>query len=167
MNTFGILAGLVSLTLAISLPAKALAITPSSNQPYKLLKDVPTLLDEATIQQRMAELPSTWTTDGTTLFYEATFKDFVTAMAFVNAMVEPAEALDHHPDITIRYNQVTLAITTHDAGGLTELDFQLAARIAALQGQTPDSITSCLTKSSAILQNRVYRGETSAIMPTL
>ncbi|MEM6835557.1 MAG: 4a-hydroxytetrahydrobiopterin dehydratase [Cyanobacteria bacterium P01_C01_bin.120] len=90
------------------------------------------LLEAAAIQQRLATLPPAWTTNGTTLFYEATFEDFVAAIAFVNSLVEPAEALDHHPDITIRYNQVTLAITTHDAGGLTELDFELATRIAHL-----------------------------------
>ena len=55
------------------------------------------------------------------------FADFAAAMRFVNAIAQAAEAADHHPDIDIRYNKVTLALTTHDSGGLTEKDFALAA----------------------------------------
>ena len=55
------------------------------------------------------------------------FADFAAAMRFVNAIAQAAEAADHHPDIDIRYNKVTLALTTHDSGGLTEKDFTLAA----------------------------------------
>lgn len=57
-----------------------------------------------------------------------TFSDFLAAIRFVNAVAEVAEAADHHPDIDIRYNKVTLALTTHDSGGLTEKDFALAAQ---------------------------------------
>ena len=56
------------------------------------------------------------------------FPSFVAAMGFVNAVARVAERLQHHPDIDIRWNRVVLVLTTHDAGGLTELDFQLAAR---------------------------------------
>ncbi len=57
------------------------------------------------------------------------FPNFRAAIAFVNLVAELAEARDHHPDIDIRYNKVTLALSTHSAGGLTEKDFDLARLI--------------------------------------
>ncbi|MCL4178859.1 MAG: 4a-hydroxytetrahydrobiopterin dehydratase [Verrucomicrobia bacterium] len=54
------------------------------------------------------------------------FKDFRAAMRFVNAVAKCAEEAGHHPDISIRWNRVTLELTTHDAGGLSEKDFNLA-----------------------------------------
>jgi len=56
------------------------------------------------------------------------FRDFVTAIKFVNAVARAAEKAEHHPDIDIRWNRVTLVLSTHDAGGLTELDFAMARR---------------------------------------
>lgn len=61
------------------------------------------------------------------------FKDFPAAMKFVNAVARAAEKAWHHPDIDIRWNKVTLALTTHDAGGLTEKDFSLAAKFDRLE----------------------------------
>jgi len=55
------------------------------------------------------------------------FEDFAAALAFVNRVGERAEKAGHHPDIDIRYNQVRLGLVTHDAGGLTAKDFELAA----------------------------------------
>jgi 4a-hydroxytetrahydrobiopterin dehydratase len=60
------------------------------------------------------------------------FKDFVAAMRFVNAVAKRAEQAGHHPDIDIRWNRVTLGLTTHDAGGLTENDFALAQQLDCL-----------------------------------
>lgn len=57
------------------------------------------------------------------------FPTFPEAVAFVNKLVGPAEAAHHHPDINIIYNQVTLKLWTHDAGGLTKNDFALADQI--------------------------------------
>ncbi|MEO0407220.1 MAG: 4a-hydroxytetrahydrobiopterin dehydratase [Cyanobacteria bacterium P01_A01_bin.135] len=91
-----------------------------------------TRLTEVEITQRLQFLPDSWSRDGQTLRYRRSFTDFVEAIAFVNSLVAPAEALGHHPDITINYNRVSLELTTHDAGGLTELDFQLAEAIAQL-----------------------------------
>ncbi|MGF1514151.1 MAG: 4a-hydroxytetrahydrobiopterin dehydratase [Elainellaceae cyanobacterium] len=91
----------------------------------------PSRLSDSEIAARLQSLPD-WTTDGETLFQTRTFSDFVEAIAFVNSLVEPAEELGHHPDITISYSQVSLALTTHDAGGLTDLDFRLAAIISRL-----------------------------------
>ncbi|TVQ59109.1 MAG: 4a-hydroxytetrahydrobiopterin dehydratase, partial [Phycisphaerales bacterium] len=51
------------------------------------------------------------------------FKDFAQAMAFVNRVADHAETMDHHPDILVRYNKVSLTLSTHDAGGITEKDF--------------------------------------------
>ena len=56
-----------------------------------------------------------------------TFEDFRAALRFVNRVGAAAEAAGHHPDIDIRYSRVRLALVTHDAGGLTEKDFSLAA----------------------------------------
>lgn len=60
------------------------------------------------------------------------FRDFPAAVRFVNAVAKIAEKAWHHPDIDIRWNKVTLALTTHDAGGLTNKDFNLAAKFDAL-----------------------------------
>jgi 4a-hydroxytetrahydrobiopterin dehydratase len=56
-------------------------------------------------------------------------KDFARAIDFVNAVAEMAEDVDHHPDIDIRYNKVTITLTTHSVGGLTRNDVELAAGI--------------------------------------
>jgi 4a-hydroxytetrahydrobiopterin dehydratase len=61
-----------------------------------------------------------------------TFKDFLAALAFVNRVGERAEEAGHHPDIDIRYNKVRLAVISHDAGGLTAKDFELAATVNRL-----------------------------------
>ncbi len=90
-----------------------------------------TRLNQDTIAEKKAALPD-WETDGKALYRKQTFKDFVEAIAFVNQLVSPAEALGHHPDISISYNKVSITMTTHDAGGLTELDFQLAQTISNL-----------------------------------
>jgi 4a-hydroxytetrahydrobiopterin dehydratase len=60
-------------------------------------------------------------------------KDFAAALAFVNQVGQLAEAAAHHPDIDIRYSKVRLALVTHDSGGLTPKDFDLAAQIDRLQ----------------------------------
>ena len=69
-----------------------------------------------------------WSQVGETIQRTYQFKDFVAAMKFVNAVAEAAEAAQHHPDILIRYSRVTLTLATHDAGGITSKDFDLAKR---------------------------------------
>ena len=91
----------------------------------------PIPLSAPQVAAQMTTLPS-WSTDGQQLTCTYEFANFVGAIAFLNALVEPAETLGHHPDLTISYNRVTLALTTHDAGGLTALDFALAEQLAAL-----------------------------------
>ncbi|MBO6738408.1 MAG: 4a-hydroxytetrahydrobiopterin dehydratase [Phycisphaerales bacterium] len=62
------------------------------------------------------------------------FEDFKGAMKFVNTVAEYAERAQHHPDILIRYNKVTLSVSTHDAGGITQKDFDLAEATDKLVG---------------------------------
>lgn len=95
------------------------------------MKTMVKLLGEQEIKQRAAEL-SDWTVEGKQLRCVKRFKDFIEAIAFVNKLVEPAEAAAHHPDLEISYNQVIINMTTHDAGGLTEKDFALAKQISSL-----------------------------------
>jgi 4a-hydroxytetrahydrobiopterin dehydratase len=86
------------------------------------------LLTPAQIDEALRSLPG-WTTDGKALRRTYTLPDFPAAVAFVNRLVAPSEELNHHPDITLSYNQVTLSLTTHDAGGLTAKDLALAHRL--------------------------------------
>ncbi len=87
--------------------------------------------DETQIQQALATLPL-WQRQGQLIARTFQFKDFPAALIFVNAVADLAEQFQHHPDIDIRWNKVRLALTTHDAGGLTEKDFSLARRCDAL-----------------------------------
>ncbi|MBE9183067.1 4a-hydroxytetrahydrobiopterin dehydratase [Oculatella sp. LEGE 06141] len=89
------------------------------------------LLSETEIQSRMSALPG-WTLNDKKITYTKTFKDFVEAIAFINRLVEPAEAAGHHPDLAVSYNKVTIALTSHDAGGLTAKDFELGSIISQL-----------------------------------
>jgi 4a-hydroxytetrahydrobiopterin dehydratase len=85
------------------------------------------------VQNRLSNLPG-WSIDSGELTRAFAFKDFVAALAFVNHVGEAAEAMGHHPDIDIRYNKVRLNLVTHDAGGLTTRDFDLAAQANTLAG---------------------------------
>lgn len=67
-----------------------------------------------------------WRKTGSTISRVFRFNDFLVAMKFVNAVAKLAEKVRHHPDIDIRWNKVTLTLTTHSEGGLTEKDFKLA-----------------------------------------
>jgi 4a-hydroxytetrahydrobiopterin dehydratase len=89
------------------------------------------LLKDTDIQERTAEL-SGWKVEGNKLKCQRQFKDFVEAIEFINRLVEPAEQAGHHPDLEISYNTVTISLTTHDAGGLTEADFKLAKVISEI-----------------------------------
>jgi len=73
-----------------------------------------------------------WTRKGSVITRTFQFRDFATAIEFVNALARLAERANHHPDIDIRWNKVTLTLTTHDEGGLTEKDFELAGQIDRL-----------------------------------
>jgi 4a-hydroxytetrahydrobiopterin dehydratase len=83
---------------------------------------------ESDIAAALPEL-SGWDRTGKEIQKQYRFADFKEAMAFVGRVAELAEAADHHPDILINYNRVTLTLTSHDVGGLSERDFRLAGRI--------------------------------------
>lgn len=89
------------------------------------------LLSSPAIEARLTALPD-WCLEGKTITCTRTFRDFITAVNFVNRLVAPAEAAGHHPDLFISYNRVVIKLTTHDAGGLTEKDFALAEVITTL-----------------------------------
>jgi 4a-hydroxytetrahydrobiopterin dehydratase len=89
------------------------------------------VLDERVVVARMKSIPL-WRLEGGELVRHLEFENFVEAMQFVNNVAEMAEGAGHHPDIDIRYNKVKLALVSHDAGGLTERDFDLAAGIDSL-----------------------------------
>jgi len=84
------------------------------------------------IQERLRTL-SGWEVQNNALQKTFTCADFVSAVEFLNKIVPIAEEMEHHPDVIIKdYNRVTFALTTHDSGGVTELDFALAKRIEEL-----------------------------------
>ena len=83
------------------------------------------------VASRLGALPG-WQIEEGELTRTFRFEDFLAALAFVNRVGEQAEKAGHHPDIDIRYNRVRLGLVTHDAGGLTAKDFELAAVIDEL-----------------------------------
>jgi 4a-hydroxytetrahydrobiopterin dehydratase len=89
------------------------------------------LLSEEAIATDLAGVPG-WTREGDSIVRTVTRTDFRAAMLFVGAVAYLAEEANHHPDITIEWNKVTLTLSTHSAGGLTANDFALARRINEL-----------------------------------
>ena len=88
-------------------------------------------LSDAEIEEKLAGL-SGWARSGEAI--EKSFKrgDFVGSVEFVSSLVGPAEGMNHHPDLAISWDTVTVTISTHSEGGLTAADFELAAKIDAL-----------------------------------
>lgn len=82
-------------------------------------------LSDADISARLETLPE-WSQPGEEIQRTFRFKDFAAAMVFVERVAERAERVQHHPDILIRYGRVTLSLSTHDAGGITDKDFDFA-----------------------------------------
>lgn len=88
------------------------------------------LLDEEAIEAALRSVE--WHRDGKWISRALRFASFREAIAFVGALAEIAESINHHPDIDIRWRTVNLRVTTHSEGGLTQFDFELARRIDAL-----------------------------------
>ena len=80
------------------------------------------------IQSALASLHG-WTKNGIAIERKYEFKDFVEAMKFVNKVADAADAAGHHPDIQIVYNRVTLQLTSHDSGGVTQRDVKMAGKL--------------------------------------
>jgi 4a-hydroxytetrahydrobiopterin dehydratase len=88
-------------------------------------------LSVSAVSRRLAGLKG-WKLAGNAIQKQYTFANFKEAMFFVNAVAGVAEKAGHHPDISVTYNRVTLSLSTHDAGGITAKDFDLARRIEAV-----------------------------------
>ena len=89
------------------------------------------LLNDSEIEARLSSLNG-WDRDGEAIVKEFDRGDFVGSVRFVESIVNPAEAMNHHPDLEISWDKVRVTISTHSEGGLTENDFDLAAKIDAL-----------------------------------
>jgi 4a-hydroxytetrahydrobiopterin dehydratase len=87
-----------------------------------------TVLSDSEVQQALEQLRG-WKRNHHAIERAFQFANFVQAMDFVNQIAEAAEAVNHHPDILISYNKVTLTLISHDSGGVTQRDIKMAARI--------------------------------------
>jgi 4a-hydroxytetrahydrobiopterin dehydratase len=88
---------------------------------------MPALPDDA-IVERLGALPG-WSREGDEIVKTFEFPSFTEAIFFVDRVADEAEAVNHHPDLDIRYRRVRVALTTHDEGGITQQDFDLAVEI--------------------------------------
>ena len=86
------------------------------------------LLDEQELKSALKKLPE-WELEGKAITRMIEFEDFMDGIDFVNLLADIAEEAQHHPDISINYTRVTLSLTTHESGGITEEDVELAHRI--------------------------------------
>ena len=91
----------------------------------------PQKLDETALREALATLPG-WTLVAGKLHRELRFPDFVRAFGFMTSAALVAESMNHHPEWSNVYGRVTIDLTTHDAGGITQLDLELAHRIDTL-----------------------------------
>jgi 4a-hydroxytetrahydrobiopterin dehydratase len=93
-------------------------------------------LGEAEVQDALGRLPG-WTLENGMLAKTYTHPTFPEAVVFVNVVAHLAELADHHPDIDIRYSKITLRLVTHDSGGITGKDVDLATRIEEARMRAP------------------------------
>jgi 4a-hydroxytetrahydrobiopterin dehydratase len=89
------------------------------------------LLSDEEIESRLGELEG-WERSGDAITKTFERGDFVGSVEFVKSLVGPAEGMNHHPDLELSWDKVTVSITNHAAGGLTEADFELAGKIDSL-----------------------------------
>ncbi|MFN0076853.1 MAG: 4a-hydroxytetrahydrobiopterin dehydratase [Prosthecobacter sp.] len=95
----------------------------------------PELLNDVTIHAELAQLPG-WQVEGRELVKEFRFGSYLAGIEFVQQVARLAEAMNHHPDLLVRWRKVSVRLTTHSAGGLTALDFTLAGKIELSQSPT-------------------------------
>lgn len=86
------------------------------------------LIDPSNLDNFAKKVPE-WEIDGDNISRTFEFDEFMEAIDFVNSVAEIAEEAQHHPDIDVKFTTVTLTLTTHDLGGLTKADFEVAARV--------------------------------------
>ncbi len=88
-------------------------------------------LSDIEIQRGLGALPG-WTRKGDALVKSYHFATFPKGIQFISRVAEVAESMNHHPDIDVRYTKVSFVLSSHDAGGVTDLDFKLARKIEDL-----------------------------------
>jgi 4a-hydroxytetrahydrobiopterin dehydratase len=88
-----------------------------------------TLLSADEVADRLPELSDRWAVDGKALVRTVEFDSFLTAVRFIGELAPVAERMDHHPDLRLSWRTVELSLSTHSAGGLTALDFELAREL--------------------------------------
>jgi 4a-hydroxytetrahydrobiopterin dehydratase len=89
------------------------------------------LLEDSEVGDKLASMPG-WKREGEAITKDFECGDFAGSVRFVDSLLEPAEDMNHHPDLEISWDRVTVTISTHSEGGLTAADFELAGRIDAL-----------------------------------
>lgn len=92
----------------------------------------PELLSESAVQQQLTTLPG-WQVEVSVLVKEFRFTSYLAGIEFVRRVAVLAEAMNHHPDLLVGWRKVTVRLTTHSAGGLTRLDFELAGQITLVE----------------------------------
>ena len=92
-----------------------------------------TVLNDSEVEQALQKLPG-WSKRDNRIERVLQFGDFITAMKFVNEIAVVAEAANHHPDICINYNKLTLTLLSHDSGGVTQRDTRMALKINEVAG---------------------------------
>ncbi len=90
-------------------------------------------LSQRQVDSRLAKRPL-WSQNGDAIQRTFQFENFVGSMRFLNSVAEAAERVQHHPDILVRWNKVTLTLSTHDAGGITEKDMTFATDADQISG---------------------------------
>jgi 4a-hydroxytetrahydrobiopterin dehydratase len=91
---------------------------------------MPQKLSDLDVQRALGGLPG-WSRRGETLVKTYAFDRFADGISFVDRVAAAADAMNHHPDIDVRYTKVTMTLSTHDAGGITQADLNLAGKIEA------------------------------------
>ena len=90
-------------------------------------------LSQRQVDSRLVKLPQ-WSQNGDAIQRTFQFENFVGRMRFFNSVAEAAERVQHHPDILVRWNKVTLTLSTHDVGGISEKDMTFAANADQISG---------------------------------
>lgn len=93
----------------------------------------PQKLDDVAVAKHLAGM-SDWKRDGDSIKRTLTFDDFITAFGFMSSVALVAEKMNHHPEWSNVYNRVSVVLSTHDAGGISESDFELARAIDRIAG---------------------------------
>lgn len=100
---------------------------------------MPARLSQDEIDARLAALHAAWTGSTDRLFRSIEFADFPTAVEFINRLAPTCEDLDHHPDLALRWRWVDVALSTHSAGGVTDLDVTLAGIVDEVAASLPQA----------------------------